>query len=85
MDWTKLLRFASYYGLLFDFGYDERWSKISATIIFRDGPCSYENVRTIDKAEFDAQDENGKAKMIHDLLTDLAKTFEVEATKQQLI
>lgn len=85
MNWTKLLHFASYYGLSFNFVYNKNWGEISATVGFRDGTCSYHNVRSIDRAEFDAQDENGKAQMIHDLLTDLAKTFEVEAKAQQLI
>lgn len=83
MDWDKIMRFASYYGLQFMFGYDDE--HVSITLKYRDEHVFYEKTRYVSKNIFNKLTQNGKAETIHDLMTNLAKDFETDGRKNGLI
>lgn len=83
MNWDRLLKFASYYGLRFKFDYNDE--KIEVTLEYRDENVSYVRTRSFEKPVYDKIDSLAKAILIYDMMNSLAEQFELEGKDKRLI
>lgn len=83
MNWDKLLRFMSYYGLRFKFGYDEE--NVHITLEYRDEHVFYDKTKSFPRRIFDDTQELGKSVIVYNMMESLAKWFELEGKEKRII